>query len=68
VHVGLRTLGGDPGAFYALDVERQVDVLAILRVEREAQPGKRGRGGSSIVDQVQFKDEGARAYWAHAFR
>ena len=58
VQIGLRTLGGNPEAFYLLSRERQIDVLAVLLIEREPPP--------KMVKAPRFKIEGsdeAKAFW-----
>jgi hypothetical protein len=66
VQIGLRTLGGDPEAFYRLDLERQIDVLAVLQAERDL--AKKPKRGNSMEERVDFASEDAQAYWSHAFR
>lgn len=70
MQIGLRTLGGDPERFYALDLDRQIDVLASLQLESEAQPpkGRGKKGGGSIEDRVTFASDEARAHWGSVFR
>jgi hypothetical protein len=70
VHLGLRTLGGNPDAFYTLDLERQIAVLACLTLELErAEPARpRGRGKGTMPQLVSYASEEAREYWSHAFR
>lgn len=70
LHIGLRTLGGDPEAFYALDLERQIDVLATLILEGERAGGSatpRKKGGT-LPPAVNYASDEAREYWSHAFR
>ncbi len=73
VQIGLRHMGGRPRAFYELDVEEQIDVLAVLQVERESasRPQERGpgpAGGVNPGDRVTFTSDSARQFWGPVFR
>jgi hypothetical protein len=75
VQIGLRQLGGRPHAFYQLSTEEQIDVLAVLQVERDAadRPRERGRGarpggGVNTGDRVNWASDSAREFWGSAFR
>lgn len=63
MQIGIRDLGGDPESFYRLSRERQIDVLAVLQVERLRANPKDHKDWIKDVD-VKGTPE-ALAFWAN---
>ncbi len=63
MQIGIRNLGGDPEAFYRLSRERQIDVMAVLQVERMREDPKGNKDWLKDVDQVKGTPE-ALAFWS----